>query len=77
VGRGDSFGCTSSVSTRTAAALARGDRPGLLLLLPQALAIATVTDARNGGPSATIKELAAIQEGALTVSSLPAIALFQ
>jgi hypothetical protein len=50
--------------------------PGLLLLLPQALAIATVTDARNGGPSATIKELAAIQEGALTVSSLPAIALF-
>lgn len=57
-------------------ALVGGTLTGLLLLIPQALAIATVTDARNGGTGPTIKALAAIQEGALTVSSLPAIVLF-
>jgi hypothetical protein len=63
-------------STLPTLALVGGTLTGLLLLLPQALAIATVVDARNGGTSPTIKALAAIQEGALTISSLPAIALF-
>jgi hypothetical protein len=67
------------VSTRSqlpTLALVGGTLTGLLLLLPQALAIATVVDARNGGAGTTLKALASIQEGALTISSLPAIVLF-
>jgi hypothetical protein len=57
-------------------ALVGGTLTGVLLLLPQAIAIATVTAVRNGAAGAAIKALAAIQEGALTISSLPAVALF-
>jgi hypothetical protein len=66
----------SSRSQLPTVALVGGTLTGLLLLLPQALAIATVVVVRSGGTAGTMKALAAIQEGTLTISSLPAMALF-